>query len=82
MRRIGRRQANLSQRGEDLVGRPSGHLDRGRGNIHVLIVEALLGSSGFKNGFPILQSDFGGAVRLVVSTLVAPRLPAASRRPE
>src|ERR1700686_1596683 len=36
LRGIGRRQANLGQRGEDLVGWASGHLDRGRGHVHVL----------------------------------------------
>ena len=46
MRGIGRRQANLGQRGEDLVGWASGHLDRGRGHVHVLTVEALHGKIG------------------------------------
>jgi hypothetical protein len=43
---IGRMQANLGQRGEDLVGWASGHLDRGGGNVHVLTIEALYGQIG------------------------------------
>ena len=80
VRAIGRRPANLGQRDEDLVGRAPGHLDRGRGHVHVLTIEAVHGkideakfvrtlpitalffSGDFKNAFPILESDFGGAV--------------------
>lgn len=46
MRGISRRQANLDQCSEDLVGRSSDHLDRGRGHVHILTIEALHGKFG------------------------------------
>ena len=66
MRGIGRRQGNPGQRGEDLVGWASGHLDRGRGHLHVLTIEALHGKIG-EAKFVEVTSDHGivGAERVV-----------------
>jgi len=66
VRGIGRRQANLGQCSEDLVGWASGHLGRGRGHVHVLTIEALHGKIG-EAKFVEVASDHGivGTKRVV-----------------